>query len=114
MCSAVFLAQEHSVTTDCGRGESVRCNELPCPPMRTTLEIDAAVLAAAKEIARTRRQTLGEVISELARKGLESDRQAGEREHAAFPVFDVPPDAEVLTVQSVQAIIDYEGLSARR
>lgn len=82
--------------------------------MRTTLEIDAAVLAAAKKIARTRGQTLGAVISELARKGLESDRQAGKRQHVAFPVFDVPPDAEALTVQGVQAIIDHEGLSARR
>jgi hypothetical protein len=82
--------------------------------MRITLEIDAAVLAAAKKIARTRGQTLGAAISELARKGLESDRQTRQREYAAFPVFDVPPDAEALTVQSVQAIIDYEGLSARR
>jgi hypothetical protein len=82
--------------------------------MRTTLEIDAAVLAAAKKIARTRGQSLGAVISELARKGLESDRQAGKRQHAAFPVFDVPPSAEALTVQRVQAIIDHEGLSARR
>jgi hypothetical protein len=83
-------------------------------PMRITLEIDAAVLAAAKEIARTRGQPLGTVISELARKGLEGNREAGRRQHTAFPVFDVPPDAEALTVQSVQAIIDYEGLPARR
>ena len=82
--------------------------------MRITMEIDAAVLAAAKKIARARGQTLGAVISELARKGLESERQAGQREHGAFPVFEVPPDAEALTVQGVQAIIDYEGLSARR
>lgn len=82
--------------------------------MRTTLEIDAAVLAAAKKIARTRAQSLGAVISELARKGLQSERQVGQRQHPAFPVFDVPPDAEALTVQGVRAIIDYEGLSARR
>ena len=82
--------------------------------MRITLEIDAAVLAAAKEIARTRGQALGVVLSELARKGLESERPAGLSEHSAFPVFEVPPDAETLTVQSVQAIIDYEGLPARR
>jgi hypothetical protein len=82
--------------------------------MRITLEIDAAVLAAAKKIARAREQSLGAVISELARKGLENHPHAGQRGHAAFPVFEVPADAEALTVQGVQAIIDYEGLSARR
>jgi hypothetical protein len=82
--------------------------------MRITLEIDAAVLAAANEIARARGENLGVVMSELARKGLESGVQALPRQHSSFPVFEVPPDAEVLTVQSVQAIIDHEGLPARR
>jgi hypothetical protein len=82
--------------------------------MRITLEIDAAVLAAAKEIARTRGQTLGVVISELARQSLERHRPVERRQHGAFPVFEVPPDAEALTVQTVRAIIDHEGLSARR
>ncbi len=38
--------------------------------MRTTLEIDDDVLQAAKELAASRRRTAGQVISELARKGL--------------------------------------------
>jgi hypothetical protein len=38
--------------------------------MRTTLDIDDDVLAAAKELAKSRRSTAGEVISELARKAL--------------------------------------------
>ena len=38
--------------------------------MRTTLDIDDDILAAAKELAKTRKSTAGEVISELARKGL--------------------------------------------
>lgn len=80
--------------------------------MRTTLDIDDAVLAAVKEIARTRGETTGMVISELARKGLQHDRRA--RRHPTFPVFDVPADAEALTFQSVEAIIDNEGLPARR
>ncbi len=81
--------------------------------MRTTLDIDDAVLAAAKEIARTRGETIGMVISELARKGLQHDRRA-RQSHRPFPVFDVPADAEALTFQSVEAIIDNEGLPARR
>jgi hypothetical protein len=38
--------------------------------MRTTLDIDEDVLAAAKELARRERKTIGQVISELARAAL--------------------------------------------
>lgn len=38
--------------------------------MRTTLDIDDDVLAAAKALARRSNRTAGEVISELARRGL--------------------------------------------
>jgi hypothetical protein len=38
--------------------------------MRTTLDIDDDVLAAAKERARRERKTAGEVISELLRRAL--------------------------------------------
>jgi hypothetical protein len=38
--------------------------------MRTTLAIDDDVLAAAKELAASQRKSVGEVISELARKAL--------------------------------------------
>jgi hypothetical protein len=38
--------------------------------MRTTLDIDEDVLAAVKELAKARKITAGEVISELARNAL--------------------------------------------
>ena len=38
--------------------------------MRTTLDIDDDVLAIAKELAKARKSTAGEVISDLARKAL--------------------------------------------
>jgi hypothetical protein len=38
--------------------------------MRTTLDIDEDVLAAVKELAKARKITAGEVISELARRAL--------------------------------------------
>jgi hypothetical protein len=40
--------------------------------MRTTLDIAADVLQAAKELARREKRTAGEVISELARSALNS------------------------------------------
>ena len=46
--------------------------------MRTTLDIDDDVLAAAKELAKARNSTAGEVISELARKALTGPAQAVE------------------------------------
>jgi hypothetical protein len=44
--------------------------------VRTTLDLDADVLQAAKELAEARGTTAGKVLSELARKGLESPRAA--------------------------------------
>lgn len=38
--------------------------------MRTTLDIDDDVLAIAKDLAKTRKSTAGEVISDLVRKAL--------------------------------------------
>jgi hypothetical protein len=38
--------------------------------MRTTLSIDDDVLAAIRHLAERRRQTVGEVLTELARQGL--------------------------------------------
>lgn len=39
--------------------------------MRTTLKLDEDVLAAARVIAQQQDKTLGEVVSELARRGLQ-------------------------------------------
>ena len=47
------------------------CDDLA---MRTTLDIDEDVLAAAKELADLRGSTAGKVLSELARKGLAPNR----------------------------------------
>ncbi len=43
--------------------------------MRTTLDIDDDVLAAAKELARAQKSTAGEVISSLVRKALTAPTQ---------------------------------------
>jgi hypothetical protein len=39
--------------------------------MRTTIDIDADVLSAAKELAALRRSTAGKVLSDLARSALQ-------------------------------------------
>jgi hypothetical protein len=50
--------------------------------VRTTLDIDDDVLAAAKELAKAQNSTAGEVISDLARKALTSAAGAEGREAA--------------------------------
>ncbi|HEY3757673.1 MAG TPA: hypothetical protein VGL42_16085 [Opitutaceae bacterium] len=82
--------------------------------MRTTLEIDDAVLAAAKEIAAAENKTAGAVISELARKGMsQSLGRAGKRK-TGFPIFSVPPGAKLFTSADVKSAIADEGLPPRR
>ncbi len=60
--------------------------------MRTTLTIDDDVLYAARERARRERRTLGQVVSDLARRGLTT--QALAAPHAgedSFHGFDPLP-----------------------
>jgi hypothetical protein len=52
--------------------------------MRTTVVIDDDVLAAAKAIARLKNQTIGKVVSELARSALHPPAPASERNGIAL------------------------------
>lgn len=47
--------------------------------MRTMLSLDEDVFHAARELARTSDMTLGELLSEVARKGLSAAAAAGDR-----------------------------------
>jgi hypothetical protein len=68
--------------------------------MRTTLSIDPEVLSAARKLAASRSTSLGEVISELARRGLEARAKVGSRH--GFPVFEVPANSPPLTPEQVR------------
>ena len=52
--------------------------------MRTTLDLDDDVLAAAKAIARRERRTAGEVVSDLARRTLNVQRSSSVVEFLGF------------------------------
>jgi hypothetical protein len=82
--------------------------------MRTTLDIDDSILAAAKEIAGASNSSAGAVISDLARKGLSLVAGKRNRRKSGFPVFSVPRDARPLTSAAVKAILADEGLPTRR
>lgn len=58
--------------------------------MRTTLDIEDDVLHAAKSLARREKKTAGQVISELARKGLTGASSSSAEEpkaHYGFKPF---------------------------
>jgi hypothetical protein len=65
--------------------------------MRTTIDIDPAILKAAKAVAKHTRQSVGKVISLWARQGrLTSKNRSG------LPTFQVPPNAKPLTPEMVK------------
>jgi hypothetical protein len=72
--------------------------------MRTTIAIDDDVLAAAKAIARQRNQSIGKVVSELARGSLRPPPPWTERNGIRLlPLHQ--PDA-IVTLEIVNALRD--------
>lgn len=72
--------------------------------MRTTLSIDDDVLLAAKAIAGQQGRTLGEVVSELARRSLQ--RSVSRTERNGIPLLAVRLDAAPVTPDMVNALRD--------
>jgi hypothetical protein len=60
--------------------------------MRTTLDIDDDILQAAKELARAERKTAGQVLSELARRGLTQPAAPGGFSEETTPMGLVKKD----------------------
>jgi hypothetical protein len=68
--------------------------------MRTTLTLDPDIMSAARQIAAAKSKSIGEVISELARRGREARGEVGTRQ--GFPVFQVTKGAAPLTPDDVR------------
>lgn len=72
--------------------------------MRTTLAIDDDVLMAAKAIARQQRKTVGEVVSDLARRSLRPPRDAKIRN--GVPLLPVSNPEAIVTLDIVNGLRD--------
>jgi predicted DNA-binding ribbon-helix-helix protein len=72
--------------------------------MRTTLDIDADVLQAAKEIATNRETTVGKLLSEWARQALES--QSALRVRNGVPLLPRRPGIAKRTLELVNRLRD--------
>ncbi len=67
--------------------------------MRTTVDIDDAVLAAARTLSSERGISLGDAISELARRGLARRAPVA---LDGIPAFEVSADAAAITPEMVR------------
>ena len=74
--------------------------------MRTTLDLDADVLQAAKELAAIRGMTAGQIVSELARKGL-TPAPGGPKVRNGVPLLArQPPGSPIMTMKQVNELRD--------
>ena len=72
--------------------------------MRTTVDLDDDVLAAAKAMAAAERRSLGKVVSDLIRRGLAPRPVVDDDE--LFPLVRVGPAARPITADVVRAALD--------
>jgi hypothetical protein len=70
--------------------------------MRTTLDIDDDVLAAAKQLAKRRSATAGEVISDLARRALTASSGPDEEPRYRNGFRLLPRTGKIITSQMVR------------
>jgi hypothetical protein len=72
--------------------------------MRTTLAIDDDVLIAAKAIAQQQHRSIGEVVSELARRALHRPQPSTMRN--GIPLLPRGVDRPIVTLEMVNALRD--------
>jgi len=77
--------------------------------VRTTLDIDSALLEAARSLANASQRSIGAVISDLALRGLQN--QGVLATEGRYPVFAIPKDAQPLDPSVIRSLIDDDGLS---
>lgn len=74
--------------------------------MRTTLAIDDDILAAAKSLAERQRKTVGEVISALARQGLQRGSRSTSTVRNGVPLLRVRKTGTAVTMEFVNQLRD--------
>jgi len=77
--------------------------------MRTTVTLDADIHEAVQHLSQVSGKRYGEVLSELARRGL-NPPHALSRKKGRFPTFTVPPGTPRMSATKVQEFLDEEGI----
>ena len=80
--------------------------------MRTTLNLDEDVLSLAKTLAEARGVSIGKALSDLARKGVTSQKVLHERN--GFLLFPMDDGAKAFGPDDVEAALAEEDLAVAR
>ena len=75
--------------------------------MRTTVDLDEDILKVAKHLAQERAQSLGRVLSDLARQGLQPAPNPKVRS-GVIPTLPRKPSAQPVTMQAVKDLLESE------
>lgn len=73
--------------------------------MRTTLNIDDDVYETVCQLARSRKRSVGQVISESLRSSLSRKVELA-IDKDGWPIFVLPPDAPTLSSEKIQHAIE--------
>lgn len=76
--------------------------------MRTTLNIDTDVLSTAKALAEQTSRTVGEVVSDLMRKAIESKNAVKVQKRNGVPIFKATTQKTHLTIDEINDLRDAE------
>jgi hypothetical protein len=76
--------------------------------MRTTLSIDDDLLSIARAQAEFERRSLGEVVSDLMRKAIKSDKSHSESRNGLV-LLPTYPGRQPVTMELVNALRDEDG-----
>ena len=74
--------------------------------MRTTLDIDEDILLAAKELATREGKTSGQILSDLARRGINAPRPGSGPAQVVNGFELLPVGGRVVTPELVQRLLD--------
>jgi hypothetical protein len=75
--------------------------------MRTTVDLDEDILRTAKELARESEQSLGRVLSDLARKGLTPSTPKYKTRNGV-PLLMPKPGAKMFTSEHVKELLELD------
>ena len=75
--------------------------------MRTTVDLDEDILRVAKDIARDRDESLGRVLSDLARRGLKPPARKFKTRNGV-PLLMPKPEAKPITSEHVKELLELD------
>ncbi|MGI9088873.1 MAG: hypothetical protein ACR2HH_14210 [Chthoniobacterales bacterium] len=70
--------------------------------MRTTITLDDEAYEAAVTLSKTSGKRLGEVISQLIRRAIQTPESSPRKSGKRFPVFEVPHGTPMISLRAIR------------